>query len=261
MGADAPSPVVPTGRGQVNRWDRRIERAQVLEREYPAAAEFLCFYREIARFQKQVAEAISGTVTAIPNFLIGDYGDCPRNFRDELLALLQRVAPPDLAETAALLAQLDDWDPADSAVQFITRVLMQPYAEHMARACSGTTLRPTPTCPFCGEPPVAAVLRPEGEGGKRSLVCSLCFTEWNFRRLLCPKCGEEDQHKLPVYTAEPYPHVRIEACDTCRTYLKSIDMTRNGLAVPEVDELASVPLDLWAVEHDYTKLKANLFGL
>ncbi len=271
MGADAPSPVVPAGHGEMNRWDRRIERAQVLEREYPAAAEFLSFYREIARFQKQVAQsAISVAVTVTPEFLIGGYGDCHRNafggygdsHRNALLALLQRVAPEDLAQTAAVLAQFDDWDPADSAVQFITRVLTQPYAEYQARATvvdqpSGASS----TCPVCGEPPVAAVLRPEGEGGKRSLVCSLCFTEWNFRRLLCPKCGEEDQLKLPVYTAEPYPHVRIEACDTCRTYLKSIDMTRNGLAVPEVDELASVPLDLWAAENDYTKLKANLFGL
>jgi len=31
--------------------------------------------------------------------------------------------------------------------------------------------------------------------------------------------------------------------------------------VPEVDEIASLPLDLWAAEHQYTKLKTNLFGL
>lgn len=247
----------------MNRWDHRIERAQVLEREYPAAVEFLSFYREIARFQKQVAQSLPPVSASSPLFALNpaEIADPVRRHADALLALLQRVAPPDLAETAAILAQFDEWDPADSAVQFITRVLVQPYAEHLAR---GTILeQPTATsiCPFCSELPVVAVLRPEGEGGKRSLVCSLCSTEWPFRRLLCPKCGEEDQHHLPVYTTEPYPHVRIEACDTCRTYLKSIDMTRNGLAVPEVDELASVPLDLWAAENHYTKLKANLFGL
>ena len=32
-------------------------------------------------------------------------------------------------------------------------------------------------------------------------------------------------------------------------------------AVPEVDELASVVLDLWAAEHGYTKLQPNLFGM
>jgi FdhE protein len=247
----------------MNRWDRRIERAQVLEEEYPAATEFLRFYREVARFQKQVEQTLPPVSASAPMFSFNpsEISDPVRGHADALLALLQRVAPPDLAQTAAILATVADWDPMDTAVCFITRVLMQPYAEHLAR---GTVLEQpaaSPTCPVCGELPVAAVLRPEGDGGKRSLVCSLCSTEWKFRRLLCPKCGEEDQHRLPVYTAEPYPHVRIEACDTCRTYLKSIDMTRNGLAVPEVDELASVPLDLWAADNNYTKLKANLFGL
>ena len=79
--------------------------------------------------------------------------------------------------------------------------------------------------------------------------------------MLCPNCGEESPEKLPVYTAEEFPHIRIEACDTCKVYIKSIDMTRDGLAVPEVDELASVSIDLWAVEKGYTKLQANLFGL
>ena len=35
----------------------------------------------------------------------------------------------------------------------------------------------------------------------------------------------------------------------------------NGRTVPEVDELASVVLDLWAAEHGYTKLQPNLFGI
>jgi FdhE protein len=57
------------------------------------------------------------------------------------------------------------------------------------------------------------------------------------------------------------PHVRVEACDTCRVYLKAVDLTKNGLAVPEVDEIAAVALDLWAAEHGYTKLQTNLFGM
>ena len=36
-------------------------------------------------------------------------------------------------------------------------------------------------------------------------------------------------------------YVRVEACESCRCYLKTIDLTRNGLAVPEVDDLASIP--------------------
>jgi formate dehydrogenase maturation protein FdhE len=43
--------------------------------------------------------------------------------------------------------------------------------------------------------------------------------------------------------------------------LKTVDLTKDGLAVPLVDEIAAIPLDLWAQEHGYTKLKTNLMQL
>jgi len=49
--------------------------------------------------------------------------------------------------------------------------------------------------------------------------------------------------------------------DACHTYVKSIDLTKSGLADPLVDELASIPLDLWAQEHGYAKLRPNLLGM
>ena len=92
------------------------------------------------------------------------------------------------------------------------------------------------------------------------LLCSLCQSEWDFRRILCPVCGETNHEKLPRYTADGIPAVRVESCDTCRSYLKSIDMTVDGLSVPVVDEIATAPLDLWAAEHDYRKIQFNLMG-
>jgi formate dehydrogenase maturation protein FdhE len=53
----------------------------------------------------------------------------------------------------------------------------------------------------------------------------------------------------------------VECCDACHTYSKSIDLSKNGLADPLVDELASVPLDLWAQERGYAKLRPNLLGM
>jgi FdhE protein len=67
--------------------------------------------------------------------------------------------------------------------------------------------------------------------------------------------------KLAVYTADQFQYVRVEACDTCRCYIKTVDLSKNGHAVPVVDELASIPLDLWAQQHDYVKLHANLLGI
>ena len=208
----------------MNRWQRRIDRAEELARESPVYPEVLNFYIQIARFQSSPPQSL-----------------------EALKELIRRSAPRPRESVDAMHA-------------FYARVLAQAEAEERAHAAEvkGSV---QPLCPFCGEKPVAAVLRPEGEGGKRYLLCSLCLTEWEFRRLLCPNCGEEDKDKLPVYTAEEFPHVRVEACDTCHVYLKAVDLTKNGLAVPEVDELASVALDLWAAEHGYAKLQTNLFGL
>ena len=61
-----------------------------------------------------------------------------------------------------------------------------------------------------------------------------------------------------MFTAEQFPHVRIEACDICRTYLKTIDLTKDGRAVPVVDDIASISLDLWARDRGYTRLRASL---
>jgi len=67
--------------------------------------------------------------------------------------------------------------------------------------------------------------------------------------------------KLAVYTTSQFPHVGVEACDTCRRYIKTVDLTKNGHAAPVVDELGTVPLNLWAEEHQYTKLQPNLLGI
>jgi FdhE protein len=224
-------------------WQRRIERAQELAKESPVLPELLDFYQQIARFQSTVAE-----------------GPAPANL-EALLALIRRTAPDLMAQAARPGITWDDLlRSADPMHAFFARVLLQAdAAAHARRSPAATGVQPH--CPFCAEKPVAAVLRPEGDGGKRFLLCGLCFTEWEYRRLLCPNCGEEEKDKLPVYTAEEFPHIRVESCDTCRVYLKAIDLTKNGRAVPEVDELASVVLDLWAAEHGYTKLQPNLFGM
>lgn len=239
-------------------WDRRISRATELERKIPSAAEPLRFYQSIAKFQKSMCD--DGPPVVLSKYV------------EPLLALVQGEGPALLAEAAAALRRqpaawqaLVDGPAGEPTHAFFARVLRQPGAE-LAAARSYAMLNETrlnetrTTCPFCAEPPVAAILRPEGEGGKRSLLCSLCFTEWEFRRLLCPHCGEEDRHKLPVYTAQEFPHMRVEACDSCQHYIKAVDLTVDGLAIPEVDELAAISLDLWAAERDYMKVTTNLLG-
>jgi FdhE protein len=63
-----------------------------------------------------------------------------------------------------------------------------------------------------------------------------------------------------VYAAAKFELVRVEACETCKAYIKTVDLSRNGRAIPEVDELAAIPLTLWADEHGYTKISRNIFN-
>ena len=49
-------------------------------------------------------------------------------------------------------------------------------------------------CPVCGSPPLLADL--SGEGGKRTLHCSLCETAWPYTRLRCPFCENDNRDDL-----------------------------------------------------------------
>jgi len=74
-------------------------------------------------------------------------------------------------------------------------------------------------------------------------------------------CGEEEFERLVFLTTEEFPHVRINACDTCHTYFKEVDLVKELAAVPVVDEIATMPLDVVAVERGYRKLEVNLIGM
>ena len=216
------------------------------------------------------------------------------------LPFVEEIAPVPLAHAAGELAALgvtrwqevleELWRPGagasvelSAAEGLIAWAFMQPYAEaladridpHGTTAPSGaeslpvmdTPAEPAPgdatphVCPRCSGRPQVGVLRQQGDGARRSLICALCATEWPYRRIVCPACGEESVDKLPIYVAEELGHVRVEACDTCRYYIKTIDLTKNGHAVPVVDELAAIPLSLWAAEKGYVKLAQNLLGI
>ena len=118
-------------------------------------------------------------------------------------------------------------------------------------------------CPFCGGSPQLSTLVAAGDsdGGGRQLLCATCLTAWPFRRVVCVYCGEEDERKTGYFHTPVFDHLRIDACESCKHYLKTVDLTKLGLAVPLVDEVAGAPLDLWARERGYEKIELNLLGL
>ncbi len=117
-------------------------------------------------------------------------------------------------------------------------------------------------CRVCGALPVVATLRDLPNAlGSRGLVCGRCGTEQRIRRLTCARCGETAADQLHIHSAESVTHVRIDECRSCASYLKTVDLRRRGDAVPQVDDLATLELDLWARERGLTRVRSNLFGL
>lgn len=146
---------------------------------------------------------------------------------------------------------------------FHARAFLEPLVTSLAAADSRDVSGWTHGhCFECGAPPGVAVLRDLPDAlGSRSLVCSLCATEWRFKRLTCPHCGETEADRLLVHTAESVAHVRVDECTTCERYFKTVDLRRSGNAVPMVDELATVELDLWARDRGLRKVRVNVLGL
>jgi len=116
------------------------------------------------------------------------------------------------------------------------------------------------SCPVCGGEPLMGKLLEET--GKRLLACHLCRTEWGFKRLECPFCGNSDQKKLRYFYDEKDRAHRVEVCDDCRTYLKTVDTRETGKdVILFVDNLATIHLDLVAKREGFQRETNRLFGL
>lgn len=262
----------------------RIERAELLAKRYPFAQEILSFCARIAQVQKECYENLQGSSriqTIVPDAVN------PRSALNAtllfepfaaFLTVIEDKAPTPLAARAREWSRHNgaEWSEiltefwkkgltaasgTDPLTEFLVRAFLQPYAEYVLGALSAPLLAQTSLrCPRCDSLPLLGVLRPEGDGGKRFLLCSFCSQEWEFRRIFCANCGEDKEQKLPVYVAEQFPHLRVECCDTCKYFLRTVDLTKDGHALPIVDDLAAIPLTLWARKNAYTRIQVNILG-
>ncbi|HWW74897.1 MAG TPA: formate dehydrogenase accessory protein FdhE [Pyrinomonadaceae bacterium] len=259
------------------QWDAAIRRAEHLAAEADATKELLNFYAELLRAQKEIYERLRGRKGWLPSGLLEDDLTVVRRTLPRLLGAVESSGPAALAEESRSLARagdgevdrmiLEEWR-TPSGTRFFAKALLQPYARWLAesggRPFDRELGRGGNGCPFCGGRPQVSLLRtrePSADGGGRELLCATCLGVWPFGRVLCAGCGEQRPASLGYFHTPEYEHIRIEACDTCKRYIKGVDLTRLGLAVPLVDEVAAAPLDVWAHEHGYSKIELNLVGL
>lgn len=106
-------------------------------------------------------------------------------------------------------------------------------------------------CPICGREPLIAGL--EGDLGQKWLLCSLCHTMWLYKRLTCPFCANEDQSSLKYFTVDDEGTHRVDVCDKCKRYIKTVDSRK--LHTPRnlfVEALSTLALDLVAEKEGYS---------
>ena len=144
----------------------------------------------------------------------------------------------------------------EDVLLFIALHLAKPFFEVVAAAVRTKLLDNLwlrNYCPVCGSGAQMAKL--EKAVGKKMLYCELCGTEWRYMRVKCPFCCSEDQKKLTFKEEEKGPY-RIDFCDQCGRYIKTLDERKRGdrgEVIPAVEDVATLYLDIAAENEGYVR--------
>lgn len=113
----------------------------------------------------------------------------------------------------------------------------------------------TTHCPICGSLPDLNLLR--GEGGMRYSLCSCCGYQWRIDRLSCAVCGNKEPGALQYFYGEGEEACRVDLCDQCHHYIKTIDTRNLEASDPSMEDLATLHLDVVAVQKGYKRAVPN----
>ncbi len=201
-------------------WDLAQNLARALQ-ERPGGAQVLGILAELrtaARPAEQEAEG-PGVLRGI---LTSDYSELARSAGED-------------QETAQVL-------------NLVLRLALRPFllaAAGAARAAVALESWSFGHCPVCGSAPGLAEL--SGQGGRRTLHCSLCETAWAYPRLQCPFCESQEPGIISYLKAKEEQGLQVDICSRCGQYLKTLDLRElAGPIILPLDDAATWHLDLLA---------------
>jgi FdhE protein len=227
----------------------------------------------------EAPEAGAAAGTAVPRLAgmtIALKAASVRRLLDRLIRIAALSGPPKMATLGTLLrANVDvlklftaslrqDTDrvkevaasDADAeALQAVAALVPVPFLQACNR-CWASSIPESwqaPYCPVCGSWPAFAEVR--GIERQRYFRCGRCGGAWHARSLSCPYCAMGDHDELVNLLPEKSgSHPVIEACRRCRGYVKTFT-TLQGCppATVMVEDLASVDLDVAALDHGYRR--------
>lgn len=180
------------------------------------------------------------------------YSAAPEERADALRWLVDG-APPERAPAQAGLVRFLGWAALRAA-------LAPQLAAYDAWRGAGTSEKwMQGHCPACGSQPAVARLSPGDVMRQRSLICACCGSEWKFRRIGCPHCGNDVSDRLQILEIEGDEPLRIDACEECKGYVKTY--AGNDPRHVALADWTTLHLDLVAQERGYTRLGASLVEL
>jgi FdhE protein len=252
-------------------WAQRRRRARQLDERYPFVSPMLRLYGALLDVQER---ALVGAMGADPE-PVAEYAAA--HVIPDVADATRLAGPPALARTIA--ERLRDEDATTIVAAWLADSDQLPVDRYLARAAATPVLmawrqagaparargRADNECPRCGSLPQVSYLSDAGEAlvsGPRMLSCCRCEATWAYQRMTCVGCGEQSSGKLPIFAdAERFAHLRADACETCRRYVITVDLRKDPAAVPIIDELAALPLDLYVQERGFAKIVPNLMAI
>ncbi|MCL5879260.1 MAG: formate dehydrogenase accessory protein FdhE [Deltaproteobacteria bacterium] len=114
------------------------------------------------------------------------------------------------------------------------------------------------TCSFCGSEPSYGFLKSDDETQNYLMLeCSKCGSAWRYYRVQCVFCGEEDPSKLEIFKSDEYGNAGLQYCKTCKNYFKIIDLRNDQTLIPEIEDILTIPFDIWMHKNMPLEISAN----
>jgi hypothetical protein len=113
-------------------------------------------------------------------------------------------------------------------------------------------------CSFCGSEPSYGFLKSDDETQNYLMLeCSKCGSTWRYYRVQCVFCGEEDPSMLEIFKSDKYSDASLRYCKICGNYFKIIDLRNNQALIPEIEDILTIPFDIWMRKNMPLEISAN----
>ena len=195
----------------------------------------------------QIASGVNETLTTSARHILDtinaekfDFDRVFENLLNEKDTYFERVA--------------DDMQIEKRVLVFFTYSSIKPSLKVYARAISDGNKSSVPWekgfCPVCGSFPGIASLE---NGGGKFLFCNFCWNKWRVQRIFCPFCETEEQKALQYFYSEKESEYRVDTCNKCNKYIKTVDVRNlDRIFYPPIEQISTLHLDMMAEELGFT---------